>query len=132
MNVQRTTKEVLKDHLDLAQQGDLDTDITRNFDPDCVLMTSYGTFRGHAGVREAAELLVRQMGSGGYNYTRQEWHGELAFLEWTVDNDRVSIPDGADSYWIKAGYIRAMTIHYSVRDKQGRENSRAGFRTSPD
>jgi len=121
MNEQRTTKEVLQDHLDLAQRGDLDADIPRNFDPGCVLMTSYGTFRGHAGVREAAELLVCQMGSGGYHYTRQEWHQELAFLEWTVDNDRVSIPDGADSYWIKAGRIRAMTIHYSVRDKRGRE-----------
>ncbi|HET6588357.1 MAG TPA: nuclear transport factor 2 family protein [Oleiagrimonas sp.] len=123
MKKQRTTREVLQDHLDLAQQGDLDTDMARNFDPDCVLMTSYGTFRGHAGVREAAQLLVRQMGSGGYNYTRQEWHEELAFLEWTVDNDRVSIPDGADSYWIKAGHIRAMTIHYSVLNKQEQEKS---------
>lgn len=115
----RTTQQVLQDHLDRAQRGDLDADIERNFDPDCVLMTTYGTFRGHEGVREAAALLARQMGAGGYRYLRQEWHEELAFLEWTVDNDRVSIPDGADSYWIRDGRIRAMTIHYSVRDKHG-------------
>lgn len=114
---ERTAREVLRDHLDLARQGDVDTDIKRNFDSDCVPMTTYGTFQGHAGVREAAQLLSRQMGPGGYDYIRQECHGELAFLEWRVDNDRVSIPDGADSYWIKDGRIRAMTIHYSVKEK---------------
>jgi hypothetical protein len=113
----RTTQEVLQDHLDLAQRGDIETDIARNFDSDCVLMTTYGTFRGHAGTREAAQLLVRQMGEGGYNYIRQECYEELAFLEWTADTDRASIPDGADSYWIKGGKIRAMTIHYSVHEK---------------
>ena len=114
----RSTRAVLQDHLALAQNGGLEDDIQRNFDPEWVLMTSYGTFRGHAGVRDAAHLLERQMGSGGYNYLRREWHEELAFLEWTVDNDRVSIPDGADSYWIRDGRIRAMTIHYTVRYKQ--------------
>lgn len=113
----RTTREVLEDHLALAQQGDVDLDITRNFYPDCVLMTSYGTFHGHAGVREAAALLAHQMGSGHYTYKRRCWHEELAFLEWTADTDKASIPDGADSYWIKEGRIRAMTIHYSVQDK---------------
>lgn len=116
---QRTTQEVLADHLDLAQHDDIETDIARNFDPDCVLMTTYGTFHGHAGVREAAALLARQMGPGGYRYIRTESHEQLAFLEWTVDNDYVTIPDGADSYWIRDGYICAMTIHYTVMDKQG-------------
>ena len=119
MNEQRTTKEVLQDHLDLAQRGDLDADIPRNFDPDCVLMTSYGTFRGHAGVREAAELLVCQMGSGGYHYTRQEWHQELAFLEWTVDNDRVSIPG-----W--CGFILDQGRPYSRDDDSLQRPGQAG------
>lgn len=113
----RTTDEVLRSHLELAQKGDLDSDIARNFAADCVLMTTYGNFRGHAGVREAARLLARQMGEGHYEYLRQEWHEELAFLEWTADTARASIPDGADSYWIRNGRIRAMTIHYSVRTK---------------
>lgn len=114
---ERTAGEVLRDHLDLAQRGDVETDIARNFAADCVLMTSYGTFRDHAGVRQAAALLARQMGPGGYNYIRQDWYEELAFLEWTADTDRASIPDGADSYWIRDGKIRAMTIHYSVEPK---------------
>jgi len=113
----RTTQEVLEDHLDLAQDNDVDTDIDRNFDPDCVLMTSFGDFCGHAGVREAAELLARQIGPAKYDCTNQRWHEELAFLEWKADTDKASISDGADSYWIRNGRIRAMTIHYSVQDK---------------
>jgi len=58
----RTTEEVLRDHLALAQRGDIDADIERNFSPSCVLLTSYGVFRGHEGVREAAALLDRQVG----------------------------------------------------------------------
>lgn len=115
---QRTTGEVLHDHLVLAQRGAIETDIARNFDPDCVLMTTYGNFHGHAGVREAAWLLESQIGRGGYRYINQQCHGELAFLEWTADTERAEVPDGADSYWIRDGAIRAMTIHYSVREKR--------------
>lgn len=113
----RTTTEVLDDHLALAQQGDLETDITRNFHPECVLMTTYGNFRGHGGVREAAQLLDRQIGRSGYSYLNVQCHEELAFLEWTASTERAEIPDGADSYWIRDGMIRAMTIHYSVLEK---------------
>ncbi|MBN8726145.1 MAG: nuclear transport factor 2 family protein [Xanthomonadales bacterium] len=113
----RSTRDVLADHLRLRQAGDVETDIARNYEPDCVLMTSYGVFHGHDGVREAARLLARQTGNGGYRYARQECHEELAFLEWSVDTPEVSVPDGADSYWIRDGRIRAMTIHYSVHEK---------------
>jgi hypothetical protein len=110
----RSTEEVLQDHLALAQQGDVETDIARNFASDCVLMTSYGVFHGHAGVRAAAALLDEQLGRTGYVYQTQLWHGELAFLEWTAATARASIEDGADSYWIQGGRIRAMTAHYTV------------------
>lgn len=117
--IQRTTRKVLDDHLSLAQQGDLDTDIVRNFDPECVLMTTYGNFHGHVGVREAARLLERQIGRRRYNYLHEECHEQLA--EWTAETERAEIPDGADSYWIRDGKIRAMTIHYSVHEKDGQE-----------
>ncbi len=42
----RSTREVLDDHLALARQADLETDIKRNFADDCVLLTSFGAFYG--------------------------------------------------------------------------------------
>jgi hypothetical protein len=114
---ERSTEEVLRDHLQLAQQAD----IARNMAPECVLMTSYGVFRGHEGVREAAKLLDDQIGRTQYVYRQKLWHGELAFLEWSVQTGQAWIDDGADSYWIKNGRIQAMTIHYTVN-----RHSRAG------
>ena len=113
----RTTREVFEDHLDLAQKGDLDTDLKRNFAEDCVLLTGYGVFRGHQGVREAADLLDNQLGKVQYTYNNRLWHEEVAFLEWSAESERASIEDGADSFWVRDGLVRVMTIHYTVREK---------------
>lgn len=111
----RSTADVVDDHLSLAQQGDVEADIHRNFAADCVLMTTYGMFRGHDGIREAAQLLQLQLGDTGYTYRTRMSYGELGFLEWTVSSDRGRVEDGADSYWVRDGLIRAMTIHYTVK-----------------
>lgn len=113
----RSTEAVMMDHLTLAQRGEIDIDIERNFAPDCVLMTSYGTFRGHEGIRAAAALLDEQIGRPGYEYRTASFHGELGFLEWTATSDTMSIDDGADSYWVHDGLIRAMTAHYTLRPR---------------
>jgi hypothetical protein len=114
----RSTETVFKDHLALAQAGDLETDLERNAAPDVVLLTTYGVFRGHAGVREAAALLDEQIGPATFTYRTLLWHGELAFLEWSASTDKAWIDDGADSYWIHDGQIRAMTIHYTVHSRE--------------
>lgn len=114
----RSTAEVFEDHLALAQLGEVETDIARNFAPDCVLLTSYGVFHGHDGARKAAELLDQQIGKTKYAYRTKLWHEELAFLEWSASTDRAWIEDGADSYWIHDGRIRVMTIHYTVHSRE--------------
>lgn len=111
----RSTQDVVSDHLALAQAGELETDIARNYAPDCVLMTSYGRFEGHEGIREAARLLREQLGETRYDYRRRECHGELGFLEWAAASERGRVEDGADSYWVHEGRIRAMTAHYTVQ-----------------
>lgn len=115
----RTTDEVLRDHLELAQRGDVDTDIDRNFSPHCVLLTSYGVFRGHEGVRAAAALLDKQVGRTDYVYRTTMTEGEVGFLEWTAEGASERIDDGADSYLIRDGLIETMTIHYTVKQKRG-------------
>ena len=78
---------------------------------------SYGVVRAHDGARAAARLLDEQVGRTPYRYQTRRWHGELAFLEWSAEMDRASIPDGAGSYRIRAGHIRVMTIYYSVHTR---------------
>lgn len=110
----RSTEEVFLNHLDLAQKGDVETDVRHNFSEDCVLLTSYGTFRGHEGIRDAARLLNKQIGRASYEYQTKIHHDEVAFLEWSAKSEHARIDDGADSFLIRQGLIRIMTIHYTV------------------
>jgi hypothetical protein len=102
----RTTKEVFLDHLELAQQGDIETDLRRNFANDCELLTTYGVFKGHEGARAAAKLLEKQIGRTTYEYKTKMWHNEIAFLEWSAQSERGQIDDGADSFLIREGRIK--------------------------
>lgn len=113
----RAARDVFLDHLECAQRGDIAADIERNFSATCTLLTSYGVFRGHDGVRKAAALLDQQIGRTKYEYRTQMTDGEVAFLEWTAESSSARIDDGSDSYLIRNGRIEAMTIHYTVQSK---------------
>jgi hypothetical protein len=113
----RSTEEVFTNHLALARIGDLETDLARNFAPECVLLTGYGTFTGHAGVRQAADLLGRQLPGARFTYRTRLWHGEIAFLEWEAAAEGGMVRDGADSFLVRDGLIRVMTIHYTPLPK---------------
>ena len=111
----RSAREVLDDHLELAQSWDWKTDVERNFDEDIVLMTSYGVFRGLEGLRDKVRLLAQQMPGGKWTYHQIVVERKLGFLEWSgVAENGARVEDGADSYLIEDGRIQAMTIHYSV------------------
>jgi hypothetical protein len=115
----RSAQEVLDDHLQLAADGDLDGDLVRNVADDIVVLTGRGVFHGHDGVRELARQLMEEVPSGEWVYRTQLVEGRMAFLEWTVESGPTRIPDGADSYLVEAGKIRAQTIHYTLTDADG-------------
>lgn len=114
----RSTAEIFDDHLARADRGDVDGDIAANFAPDCVLLTTYGRFDGHAGVRAAADLLAEQVPEAKYLYSQRAVHGEIAFLEWTAVGHGVLVNDGADSFLIRDDRIQVMTIHYSLEPEE--------------
>lgn len=115
---ERSAREVLDDHLRLVNDWDFETDLARNFSDDVVLLTGYGIFRGKDGVRQKVELLAEQLPGGRWTYKTVMAEGELGFLEWTAESDDgARVEDGADSYLIQGGKIRAMTIHYTVIPK---------------
>jgi hypothetical protein len=127
----RSAREVLDDHLRLAAEGDLDGDLARNVADDVVMLTGRGVFRGHEGVRELARQLMEEVPSGEWVYRLQLVEDRMAFLEWTVESGPTRIPDGADSYLIEDGKIRAQTIHYTLTDAHGNVLIRADG-TRPD
>lgn len=110
----RTTAEVFADHLARRSDGDVEGDLALNMARDCVLLTSYGRFEGHAGVRAAKELLAHKIPHARYRYIRRSVHGDVAFLEWTATGDGAVVRDGADSFLIRDGRVQVMTIHFTV------------------
>jgi ribosomal protein S13 len=69
MTPHRSTREVLDDHLRLAQEWDLEADLERNFSENIVLLTSFGVYRGIEGVWKTFRLLDEQMPGGRWATT---------------------------------------------------------------
>ena len=112
----RTTTEVIHDHLMKRMEDDLEGDIRDNMHPDVLLLTGYGTYRGHDGVRESAKLLGEVLAADSkFTYSRTVIEGEYAFLEWTASDANTCIHDGADSFHVIDGRIAMQTCHYTVR-----------------
>lgn len=110
----RTTYEVFTDHLRLREQGRIAEDLERNYAEDAVLLTGYGIFSGHDGIRASAELLEQQLQGARYMYRSRLVHDKMAFLEWEAGGQRMYVSNGADSYFIEDGVIHVQTIHYTL------------------
>jgi hypothetical protein len=122
----RTARQVLDDHLNLAENwgGEggferiLEVDLERNTSKDIVILINRGTFRGHEGVRELARMLGEELPEQrSFEYTYKAVEGKMAFLEWAYEDANVMVRDGADSFLIEDGKIVAQTIHYTVEQK---------------
>lgn len=121
----RSAREVLDDHLNIAQKwegGEIDLesvvqeDLRRNVAENIVILTNRGTFQGHEGVMQLAQMLeLPEHEAFQYSYASVE--GRMAFLEWAYEDSTARVRDGADSYLIEDGKIVAQTIHYTVEQK---------------
>jgi len=113
----RNPKEVFKDHLHLCTKWDLEGDLAKNTAKDIVILTNFGVFHGHNGVRKVAKLLEKELPKGTFEYKTKLCHGNMCFLHWTGDSETTYIDDGADSYLIENGVIKVQTIYYTVKKK---------------
>ena len=118
----RTTREVLDDHLNIANTWTdapmeelFAEDLRRNVAEDIVVLINRGTFHGHEGVRELAMALAEELPEHrAFEYTYVAAEGRMAMLEWTYEDSTVRVRDGVDSYLIEGGKIVAQTIHYTL------------------
>lgn len=114
---ERSPNEVFENHLKLAQEDKLLEDLENNYAEDIVLLTNYGTFYGHKGTKEAAELLDKQLPNGTYDYKIKLCNKNICFLHWAGDAEESYIDDGADSFLIEKGKIKTQTIFYTFHRK---------------
>ena len=76
----RAARKVLDEHLELARHGDIETDLAHNYHHDVVLLTSFGAYRGHTGIRQLARRMNRLAPDATFDYHELEIDGEIGFL----------------------------------------------------
>jgi hypothetical protein len=114
----RTSTQVIEDHLTKRLKGDTEGDIRDNFSPDIVILSSFGVYRGHDGVRQSASKLDEMLKDATFHYNHTLIEKDYAFLEWTASAKEKNICDGVDSFVVHNSKIVMQTIHYSLVSKQ--------------
>jgi SnoaL-like domain len=101
---------VFEDHLRLRSEGDLETDLERNYADDVVLLCGLGALKGRAAIRRSARQLGLQLPDAECQFPTKLVQGEQAFLVWRARSERFEVEDGADSFVIRGRRIVAQTI----------------------
>ena len=114
----RTPTEIIQDHLTKRLVGDIEDDIKTNYSPDILILSSFGVFRGHDGVRQSADKLSDALGDATFHYNHTIIEADYAFLEWTGKSKTTEVCDGADSFVVHNDKIIMQTIHYTAKESK--------------
>lgn len=112
----RTPQEVLKRHLERSRTHS-EEDFLECYREDSFLIMPSGVRRGLEGIRGCYRQLNQELPNARYTYKILVVEEDIGLLEWAADSDTHTVTDGADSYVIQNGYIRAQTIHYTLVPK---------------
>ena len=108
-----TNEQVLARHLEYARTGSEEA-FLRSYREDSVLISHWGVHRGLNKIRACFRKLQSSLPNAYFTYKFHIVENDLGFLEWSAVSDTNVVADGADSYIIQNGYIRAQTIHYTL------------------
>ena len=121
----RSSEDVFRDHLQLRARGDVELDIERNYAPDIALIRKGRVYRGHDGVRQCARELKHDVGVAKASYDITIVAGDVAFLEWSIYSDDVTVPVGVDTFIIRGQDRRKNgALHRSGTVRAQRESVR--------
>lgn len=111
----RTPEEVFKSHLGLRKQGKTEEDIKANYAEDVIVVSNWGTFFGHDGVRESARILSEHLPNATFEYDIDLTEKQVGFLVWSSESSNgLTVRNGVDSFIIKNGKIVVQTIYYTL------------------
>ena len=121
-----TPQEVLNRHLELSRSQS-EHDFLECYREDSFVVMRSGVRRGIEGIRACYRQLNQELPNARYTYKAVVIEQDVGFLEWSADSDTHTVSDGADSYIIRDGYIRAQTIHYTLLPKSSLRSTAEPF-----
>jgi hypothetical protein len=111
---ERSTREVLVDHLRRVMRGDLEGDLEANYAPSALLIEPSGVYFGHAGFRRAAEQSRAVLQDARYEFVVRVAVGDVGYVLWRAVAGDLRVDDGADTFVVAEGLIVAHTSYYVV------------------
>jgi hypothetical protein len=119
---QRSTAEVLDDHLKRRAAEDLEGDLIHNYSPAVVLLCEHGPLHGRDAIRQSAEALAEQLPEASFEYPVKAVAGEYALLLWRAESPKATAEHGADSFVIRDGLIVMQSVVYELRPKSWKQD----------
>lgn len=114
MEMNRSSRDVFEDHLQLRRRGDLDTDLEKNYAEGVVLLCETGVLVGRDAIRQSAARLGLQLPEAEFDFVVRQVEGNYAMLVWNARSSRFQVDHGVDSFVIQNGRIIAQTIFYRL------------------
>lgn len=111
---ERSTIDVVNEHLALRREGRTEEDLEANYHEDVVVLSHLGQFRGLDGMRTLAQLLDEQLVGARFYYDTVLFDGDHALVLWTAEAQDLHVSHSADSFFVRDGRIAAQTIYYAL------------------
>ena len=113
----KRTEETLLKHLQAFGSGDVDA-IMSDYDDASVLIMPDGPLRGRAEIRSGFEALLADLPPGStIEVSKQIVEGEIAYIVWSGESEKVKIPFATDTFVVRDGKIVAQTFTPQMEEK---------------
>ncbi|HXG93039.1 MAG TPA: nuclear transport factor 2 family protein [Blastocatellia bacterium] len=112
-----TAEQVLDEHPELSRSGN-EEDFLKSYREDSFILMPDEVRRGLGEIRDCFRALQQRLPNARFTYKVRIVEQDVGLVEWSADSDTNTVTDGADSYVIRDGYIRAQTIHYTLVPKK--------------
>jgi SnoaL-like domain len=111
----RATIEVIEDHLECRERGDIEGDLEHNYAKDIVLLCEHGVLKGRDAVRNSAHALADQLPGACFQFPFKVVEGEHALLHWTAESANGRVDLGVDTFVVRDGRIILQTVSYQLK-----------------
>ena len=114
----KSTKDVLDNHLDAFDRGDLNG-ILSDYGPGIVFFTKDGALKGVDAIKPLFEALIAEFGKPGatFNMLRQVVEGDYAYILWTANTADNVYELATDTLVVREGKIVAQSFTAKITPK---------------
>lgn len=124
------TEETLNNHIYAFGKGDVDA-IMADYAEEAIFFTPEGALHGKAEIRSLFEQLLVDFPPGSVvDITQQIIEGEIAYLVWDGESQKLKIPFATDTLLIRDGKIVVQTFAAQIEAKSMSSSDRGQVNTS--